>query len=982
MKIISQRDNENNLPVVYVIADIMNRSFTIILLTILSFLIKQTYSQDIVKLPGDFENIASSLKPTALKGTYSIDTIHYLIQRTDSTTWHVLRKQGWEIVKIINPYVAIGKPGTYTLNKSAVNNSSLQAMRTVSYRWKLSDTVLPLAEEVVHNFTLKTIRPLSRKEILTLFESNVSVTPVAPDIYQVNTTLRMLLSHAIMCNDIQYIGLEDYIPHEESRVHDLNLSPNTINQIHHYFPLLSGEGMTLSLKEQQYIKDDVDLAGRHKDGGIGAATTSNHATDMATIAAGAGNSFITGKGVAFESQLTSSDFANLYPDDISYYEGMDAWVQNHSYGTSIENFYGTQAEAYDAMAYQHPTLLFVFSSGNRGGEAATVGTYQNITGFANLTSHAKMAKNILTVGAVDTTGHVLNFSSRGPVYDGRIKPELVAYSMQGTSNAAALVSGTAVVLQQAYKEQQGHLPPAALVKGVLINSARDVAQPGPDFTSGFGNVDAYRALQTLQAGHYFTGTVSQGEHLSFPLAVPAGSQRLKVTLLWNDPAATVAAATALVNDLDLTLTQADETWLPWRLDTAANATSLHQPAIRGADHINTIEQITLDLAEGNYQLHVTGTDVGTSQNFYVVYQWDEAPQFSWQFPTGGDNVPYDGETSTYLYWHSTLSAHTGRLEYSTDQGITWTLLAPAVNLAQGYYRWPADEIPTTFASDAIARMVVENEAYTSEAFTLSRPLTVSVGFLCQDSVDIQWAAQPGATAYTVFGYINQTLQPVITVQDTAWIFTRDQYPTEQFSVTPVFHNLPGIRSQLYNYTNLGTACFFYSFYLRSASSEGIHLVLNLGTPYGIDQILFEHLTDDGFETIGTLTAGKSKAFNFLHTAPQQGYNAYRTKLITLTGETIISDTVQDFYLTEKPFLIFPNPILTAQTLQVYTQEFANPEMTFSLFNREGKELMHRRLYASRNVFLLTEGLSTGLYIYRIQYEGGVYQGKLVVLAND
>lgn len=52
--------------------------------------------------------------------------------------------------------------------------------------------------------------------------------------------------------------------------------------------------------------------------------------------------------------------------------------------------------------------------------------------------------------------------------------------------SAALVSGTAAVLQQAFAERHGgNLPPASLVRAILVNSADDVEAPGPDYTSGF-----------------------------------------------------------------------------------------------------------------------------------------------------------------------------------------------------------------------------------------------------------------------------------------------------------------------------------------------------------------------------------------------------------------------------------------------------------------------------------------------------------------
>jgi len=48
-------------------------------------------------------------------------------------------------------------------------------------------------------------------------------------------------------------------------------------------------------------------------------------------------------------------------------------------------------------------------------------------------------------------GNVLSPSSRGPAYDGRVKPELVAFAEDGSSGAAAIVSGISLVAQQTYK---------------------------------------------------------------------------------------------------------------------------------------------------------------------------------------------------------------------------------------------------------------------------------------------------------------------------------------------------------------------------------------------------------------------------------------------------------------------------------------------------------------------------------------------------
>jgi hypothetical protein len=109
-----------------------------------------------------------------------------------------------------------------------------------------------------------------------------------------------------------------------------------------------------------------------------------------------------------------------------------------------------------------------------------------------------MAKNIITVGATDSFANVELLSSRGPAFDGRVKPELVAFGQDGSSGAAALVSGTAILIQQAFKNQhQDSLPPASLVKAALINGADELGSPGPHFISGFGGLNAKESVRSV-----------------------------------------------------------------------------------------------------------------------------------------------------------------------------------------------------------------------------------------------------------------------------------------------------------------------------------------------------------------------------------------------------------------------------------------------------------------------------------------------------
>jgi hypothetical protein len=149
--------------------------------------------------------------------------------------------------------------------------------------------------------------------------------------------------------------------------------------------------------------------------------------------------------------------------------------------------------------------------------------------FANLTVVLN-GKEYSEVGATDSFSIVAALSSKGPAHDGRVKPELVAFGEDGSSGAAALVSGTSLLLQHLYKQTNGVLPTNSLIKAILINSADDVDNTEVDYKSGFGSLNANNALKTLQANRFFAGSVSNSSNQSYTITLPAGIKKLKATL--------------------------------------------------------------------------------------------------------------------------------------------------------------------------------------------------------------------------------------------------------------------------------------------------------------------------------------------------------------------------------------------------------------------------------------------------------------------
>ncbi|MBK8877065.1 MAG: S8 family serine peptidase [Haliscomenobacter sp.] len=335
---------------------------------------------------------------------------------------------------------------------------------------------------------------------------------------------------------VSFIDVRPFVPAAELAVPNHDLSANQVNFVHRQYPGLTGRGLTVSLKEYRPDSTDIDFSDRYLPSGISTAATATHATTMATIIAGAGNSFYTGKGAAPGASISSASFFNLMPEPDTYYKQSSITVQNHSYGLGIENYYGAEARAYDDLVRRYPTLLHVFSSGNIGAGASPSGPYAGVPGFANLTGTFKMAKNLLTVGAVDSFYRVEPLSSRGPAFDGRVKPELVAFGQDGSSGAAALTSGVALLIQQAYQKlHNDSLPPVALVRAMLMNSARDLGPEGPDYSSGYGSVQAAKALELLHKQPFIQDQIQPNEK-ECQIQIPPGAAHFRATLALDRPA--------------------------------------------------------------------------------------------------------------------------------------------------------------------------------------------------------------------------------------------------------------------------------------------------------------------------------------------------------------------------------------------------------------------------------------------------------------
>ena len=764
---------------------------------------------------------------------------------------------------------------------------------------------------------------------------------------------------------IIFIEKGNRVPKEELQVGTLDLSVNKINLAHRNFSLTNGDGVVVSVKENKPDTTDIDFKGRFLSTHLSSTTVNSHASIMSTMIAGGGNSWHLGKGAAWGSTISSSGFAILMPDANNAYQQYNISVQNHSYGVGVESYYGADAAAYDASAISNPSLLHIFSSGNSGTSAAGTGIYAGLNGVANLTGSFKMAKNILTVGATDSFFNVAALSSKGPAHDGRVKPELVAFGEDGSSGAAALVSGTSLLLQHLFKQINGVLPPNSLVKSILINSADDAGNAEIDYKNGFGSLNANNALKILQTNKFFSGTVSNSSTQSFTIAVPAGIKKLKATLVWNDPAAAPNSSKALVNDLDLEVKEisSGQSWLPWVLNPFPHGDSLSQLAKRKRDTLNNIEQVTIvNPVPGNYELKVMGYDVASaSQNFHIAWQFDSVDKFEWQFPTKNDFI-FPSVNNT-IRWQSSFANANGVLEYNTG-GNSWQPIQNSIDLGTGYYNW---NVPSA-TSIGLLRMTIGSNVFISDTFTIASRTTTRVGFNCPDSFLFNWNKLPGIANYTVYKLGNKYIEPITVTADTFLLLAKATNPSLHYAVAPIIGTREGVKSYTFNYTTQGVECYFRSF-LALLVGNSTQLTVSLGTLYNVNRVILEKFDGVDYVQLQQIINPSSTLLNFTDALLKKGLNVYRVTLQLAGGRLIYSSIETVYYFNGVEFIVYPNPANQYAPITILSDNQFEPA-TLQVINMLGRKIYEMKLNDLSNQ-LPAGRLSKGLHLLRIIRKGQI-----------
>ncbi len=260
--------------------------------------------------------------------------------------------------------------------------------------------------------------------------------------------------------------------------------------------------------------------------------------------------------------------------------------------------------------------------------------------------------DLVTVGSLNSNGYhqgMAAFSSRGPTFRGRTKPDVTTPGSDvistrssvsgagtgwgvytpnnqylycgGTSMACPLAAGAAALVREHLVEREGfQIPTAALIRATLVNGAKsifpgqygtgafqEVPNATPNYVEGWGQVNVGEALYQQGAGNLFidrifNGTLRGGQSGYLDVTVVNTNVPLRVTLAWADyplrPWATYSEE--IVNDLDL------------MIDTPASEV-VWGNGVADGDRKNTVERVIIEHPEvGTYTVSIIAHNIMVS----------------------------------------------------------------------------------------------------------------------------------------------------------------------------------------------------------------------------------------------------------------------------------------------------------------------------------------------------------------------------------
>ena len=212
----------------------------------------------------------------------------------------------------------------------------------------------------------------------------------------------------------------------------------------------------------------------------------------------------------------------------------DFWCSGIEFADSVGADIATSSLGY--YTFDDPSMSFTYADMNgkvsRASRAATIASKKGMvvlvaagnegqTAWKYIGSPAD-ADGIISVGAVTSTGIPSSFTSYGPSYDGRVKPEICATGTasalvntsgtpsygNGTSFATPIMAGMMACLLQKYKSQSQNPSVTTILQSVFKTGSlfsNPTAQMGygiPDFKVAEQNLTTFDSVQQLNKNSF------------------------------------------------------------------------------------------------------------------------------------------------------------------------------------------------------------------------------------------------------------------------------------------------------------------------------------------------------------------------------------------------------------------------------------------------------------------------------------------------
>jgi hypothetical protein len=360
--------------------------------------------------------------------------------------------------------------------------------------------------------------------------------------------------------------------------------------------------------------------------------------------------------------------------------------------------------------------------------------------------------------------------------------------------------------------------------------------------------------------------------------------------------------------------------------------------------------------------------ISARQVFAIAWQMDTVNHFEWTFPTTSDQVI--ANRTNVLRWQTNITG-TATIEYSTN-GINWTTISNAVDLAKKYFQWVA---PDSFATALLRIIPASAAAIVSDSFVISKATSVFTGFNCVDSFLLHWN-KLNVSRYELYQLGVKYMEPFASTPDTFIILKKNQHPSLYYAVAPVVNNKPGLRSFTVKYDAQGVECYFRNFYIQLQTNDRVTFSAGIGSLFNVAQISFQRLAASGYKNLSVINAPSSLSFSFSDSGLLRGVNYYRLQIRLSNNTFFYSEVVPVYYFPDLPVIIYPNPLARTNSLHILSQQAVR--YSIHVYDVNGRMVMNRNLKDAVNN-IPGYSFSTGTYFIIISNETGrIATQKLVV----